>query len=255
MLDWTSRLLEVEWLALDAVRVHFERPDAFSFMPGQTISLLLPTDHASSPPLRHIFSLAGAPHEPALSIATRVREHSAFKQKLIGLKEGATLHFTGPFGYFSPPRGDARPIVLIAGGIGIAPCFSIAKHLAHTHDPRDCLLLYSCRDPESAALLTELEDCASRNPQMRLHVTMTSATVTASAWRGLRGRFGQNLLGVLLDGALDADYYVAGPAAMVDSVSKALAALGVDGARIAHERFFAYGDVAYGSAVIHGVPR
>src|SRR5690606_5692155 len=105
-------------------------------------------------------------------------------------------------------------------------------------DPRPCIVLYSCRDPQTAALLPDLADWSAKNPRMSLHVTMTSSI--ASAWKGLRGRLDRNLLKVLLAGRLDAQHYVAGPEAFVDDVSDALLGLGVDASRITLERFFAY---------------
>lgn len=68
----------------------------------------------------HPFTLANAPCEEVVSIGTHVRQGSAFKQHLAGLRPGDTLKMRGPMLDFHLDD-DAADVVLLAQGIGITP--------------------------------------------------------------------------------------------------------------------------------------
>src|SRR5262245_59763476 len=57
-------------------KFHFEKPAGFSFKPGQSASFTLLDPPAEPNSVRRTFSLASAPFEPELMIATRMREGS-----------------------------------------------------------------------------------------------------------------------------------------------------------------------------------
>ena len=237
MAIWPSALLRIDDIARDTVAVHFHKPEDFRFQPGQTVSLTLPSDAPDAPVLRHTFSLVSAPHENELCIATRVRA-TPFKQALARLQPGAELRFSGPYGKLTPPAATDRPLVLIAGGIGITPCISMLRDAAHRGSDRPFLLLYSNRTREQAAFLDELRELARRNPRLRLLATLTGPE--DGGWDGLRGRIDAALLRQALQG-LDAPLcYVTGTPAMVETIRALLAAAGVPDDAVLDEGFHGY---------------
>src|SRR3954452_13586272 len=85
-------------VALGTRAFRFAKPAGFSFSPGQyaDFSLIAPPETDDAGTLRS-FSLASAPHEGELMIATRMRD-SAFKRTLGALPAGSRLALDGPHG-------------------------------------------------------------------------------------------------------------------------------------------------------------
>jgi len=94
----------------------FAKPADFSFEAGHsvTVSLIDPpeTDRKGN---SRSFSLASAPYETELMIATRMRD-TAFKRSLKAMPAGGRIHLRGPAGKFTLDGADARPASLPRGG-------------------------------------------------------------------------------------------------------------------------------------------
>jgi ferredoxin-NADP reductase len=76
------------------------------------------------------FSIASAPEEGVIRIATIIKENpSDFKKHLLSLEQGDTLIMNGPFGEFRTSEKITQ-IVGIAGGIGITPFRALIKSIA-----------------------------------------------------------------------------------------------------------------------------
>ena len=219
---------------------HFEKPEGFTFKPGQAIDVILAdpslSDAASA---RHTFSLVSAPFQDELIVATRMRD-SAFKRALKLLPIGAAAQLDGPFGSLILHNNRARPAVLIAGGIGITPFMSIVQQAAHDHLAQDLVLLYSNRRPEDAAFLAELQQLEHQNNRFRLIATMTQMQKSARAWEGETRLIDAEFVTTISRELSSPIYYVAGPPAMIEGVRQTLNRAGVDDDDIRSEDFFGY---------------
>jgi ferredoxin-NADP reductase/predicted pyridoxine 5'-phosphate oxidase superfamily flavin-nucleotide-binding protein len=116
-------------------------------------------------------------------------------------------------------HGDARPTVLIAGGIGITPIRAMAYQL-HT-SARGFELHYAARSRSQAAYLHGLEEAFAAELQF------------------YAGDQGQRLdvAKVLTRSGNDTVFYVCGPAPLIDAVRSEAAAAGIAADRIRFERF------------------
>lgn len=219
---------------------HFEKPAGFVFKAGQAVDVVL----VDPPPgggdnARHAFSLACAPSEARLTIATRMRD-SAFKRALAALPIGAAVRIEGPFGSLTLHNNRARPAILIAGGIGVTPFLSIVRQAARDALPQDLALLYSNRRPEDAAFLAELQGLERQNRRFRLVATMTQMSKSNQAWGGRTGAIDEALLRRIGGELAPAIWYVAGPPAMVEAMRQTLNGAGVDDDDIRSEEFYGY---------------
>ena len=98
---YDSKLLGSEEIAEATRAFHFEKPEGFTFTPGESIDLFLPEDFpGASDDRQRSFSLASAPHEDRLTIATRMRK-SAYKEPLAAAQPGAGVRIVGPTGTMS----------------------------------------------------------------------------------------------------------------------------------------------------------
>src|SRR6266404_7807541 len=127
MIAYQSTLLGRTEVAEDTMSFRFEKPRSFLFKAGQYIDLtLLGSEPGGSNGLTHTFSIASSPWAEELVVTTRMRD-TVFKRALSVLPIGAEVRVEGPMGSFTLHNNTARPAVLLAGGIEIAPFLSIVS--------------------------------------------------------------------------------------------------------------------------------
>jgi ferredoxin-NADP reductase len=208
------------------------------FRPGQYFFVTLPDrGHADERGLRRHFSVVTAPGERGiLGLATRLRD-SAFKQTLRELTVGTEVEVEEPKGSFLLPEDPSRPLVFVAGGIGITVFRSMLLHIRDERLPHRVTLVYSNRDRESTAFLDELRELETELPGLRLVLTMTDDP----GWAGESRRLDAAVLRELLGGGLaGSTFLVAGPPAMAEAVHEALLEAGADEAHVHVDRFSGY---------------
>src|SRR5215831_388884 len=88
-------------VAEGTVAFHFEKPDGFNFKAGQFLNLtLIDPPETDGKGNRRNFSIASAPEENDLMIATRMR-NTAFKRVLKQIPLQKEVKMAGPFGSFT----------------------------------------------------------------------------------------------------------------------------------------------------------
>lgn len=129
-------------------------------------------------------SISGDPDRPGPLIHT-LRAVGAVTRGLCSLREGDMLGIRGPFGNAWPLETAAgRDVVLVAGGIGLAPLRPAIYRLIHERRRYGrVLLLYGARSPRDILFRRELERWRSRF-DLEVVVTVDHA---AGDWNGLVG--------------------------------------------------------------------
>src|SRR2546423_601680 len=109
-----------EPVAEGTLAFYFDKPAGFSHEAGQNaiFTLVEPPAMDAAGPSRP-FTIASAPQEPELMIATRMRD-SAFKRYLAAAAPGTKLQIDGPAGNIVPHEGGLRPAGDDDGGAGDA---------------------------------------------------------------------------------------------------------------------------------------
>ena len=233
------RLQQITEIAERTFAFHFEKPAGFSFKAGQFISMtLIDPPQTDTKGNRRNFTLASAPSEEDLMIATRLRE-SAFKQNLKAMPIGNEVTISGPFGNLTLTDVSATAVFL-TGGIGITPFRSIALQASHDHVTNSLYLFYSNRRPEDAAFLSEFQNLQKANSKFRFIPTMTAPEKSQQSWSGETGYINENMLKKYLHDFNIPIFYIAGPNEMVKAMVQMLSDLGVDQQRIRVEEFPGY---------------
>lgn len=212
---------------------HFEKPDGFSFVPGQTMRLICPESDEG-----RILTILNAPHEEDLVFATRMRG-SAFKQFLSKLKVGERMEVEGPFGQRFVLHDDPKiPAVFIAGGIGITPPLSILSHVMHKGLSYHITLFYSNKRERDIAFLDKLNGITSKNENIHLILTLTQEL--PSDWKGETGRVDADMIKRYVPDIQTPFFYIAGPPMMVVSMKDILEKAGVPADHILTKKFTGY---------------
>jgi ferredoxin-NADP reductase len=237
---FTVKLKDRREVAEGTLAAQFEKPAGWEFKAGQSIDMtLLNPPETDAEGDKRAFSLASAPHEDILMIATRLRD-TAFKRVLKSLPLGSEVKIEGPFGSMTLHNNTARAAVILAGGIGITPFRSMLVRAAHEKLPHPIFLFFSNRRPEDAPFLAELQSLESENPNYHLIATMTEIERSHQPWKGETGLINQGMLSRHLHAAASPIYYIAGPPAMVKGLHAVLNSAGVDDDDIRSEEFSGY---------------
>ena len=234
------RLKERKEVAEGTMAFYFEKPPGFEFKAGQFLNYTLidPPETDAEGNLRS-FSIASAPGEEDLMLATRMRD-TAFKRVLKAIPLGTEVKIDGPFGSFTLHRDASRAAVFVAGGIGITPFRSMIVDATRKEVSRRLLLFYSNRRPEDAAFLSELQQIEKQNPSFKFIGTMTEMAKSLERWQGETGFIDQSMLARHLSDLAAPIYYSAGPPVMVTAMSEMLLQAGVDEDSIRTEDFTGY---------------
>jgi ferredoxin-NADP reductase len=234
-----ARIKEKQEVAKGTLLVTFDLlGEEVDFRPGQYFFVTLPdVGYEDERGLRRHISVVTSPHEKGvLGFATRMRD-SAFKNSLRELPVGAEVDVEPPKGDFTLPEDTTRPLVFVAGGIGITVFRSMLRYIREEQLPHSVTLIYSNRDRESSAFLDELRELERELPNFRLVLTMTEDPTWEGETRRIDGEFLEDYLGEDLN---DYTFLVAGPPAMVEGLQETLEKAGVKEENVVAARFSGY---------------
>lgn len=126
-------------------------------------------------------SISGDPSKPEQLVHT-IRSVGAVSQKISQLKTGERLGVRGPFGSSWPlETAQGKDLLLVAGGLGIAPLRPVIYHaLAHRQSYGRILLIYGTRTPAEIIYRDELTAWQHKE-DIDVEITLTRA---GPEWHG-----------------------------------------------------------------------
>src|ERR1039457_5119525 len=118
----------------------FEKPSGWTFKAGQYLDMtLLDPSETDAEGNSRTFSIASAPLEETLMVATRMR-NTAFKRVLNTMPPGSAVKIQGPSVILTLHNDVKRTAVFLAVGIGITPFRSIVFRAAKEKLPHRIFL-------------------------------------------------------------------------------------------------------------------
>lgn len=234
-----ARIKEKRDVAKGTLLVTFDLlGEEVDFTPGQYFFVTLPdVGYQDDKGLRRHITVVTSPNDKGvLGFATRMRE-SAFKRSLGELPVGTDVEVEPPKGSFGLPEDPSRPLVFVAGGIGITVFRSMLRYIREEGLPYRVTLVFSNRDRESTAFLDELQELEQEISNFRLILTMTQDPGWAGETRKIDSRFFRDYLG---EDVNENTFLVAGPPTMVEGIQEALDEAGVDAENVIAERYSGY---------------
>jgi NAD(P)H-flavin reductase len=126
-------------------------------------------------------SISGDPSETSRLVYT-VRSVGPATQALVGREPGVAVGVRGPFGTGWPVEAaQDRDVVVVAGGIGLAPLRGVIYHvLQHREKFGRLVVLYGARSPQDLLYRKELQAWAKR-PETQV---LTTVDYGGLSWRG-----------------------------------------------------------------------
>jgi ferredoxin-NADP reductase len=150
------------------------------------------------------------------------------------VRPGSMLAIMAPNGAFKYPCGDDRPILLLAGGIGITPLMCMLRHAVAAEPTRPVTLIYAAQNEQGFAFLDEMGAIARRHPQVHMHYAASDGVTQEHIYRG---RIDETLLKTAVPELLHSIAFICGPKPMLDGMRALLAQLGVPDLQIRFEVF------------------
>ena len=207
------------------------RPEGFEFMPGQFLTVRLRGD--------------GKEHVRCYSISSPpgARGYLEITVKRLGLVSGAlhatvrpgsTLAIRPPAGKFVYPANEDRPIVLIAGGVGITPLMCMLRHALDSEPMRPCTLFYSVRKAEDIAFRDEIALLERRFVHFRAFIAVTDGAAGGGCFPG---RITAALVTAMAPDIAHATCLMCGPQPMLEAMTDLLISIGVPRGQISFEIF------------------
>ncbi|MBO0818144.1 MAG: MOSC domain-containing protein, partial [Actinobacteria bacterium] len=204
---------------------------------GQYLTLRIPG--AGQPPPVRSYSLSSAPGAAAYRISVKQEPHGTASGYLCRrLQAGSILDAAAPRGDFVLDAGAGlSPVLLISAGIGLTPVLSMLHELAAARSTRDIWWIHGARRPREHPLATEAHTLVTSLPHAHEHIFYSAATAADHGGAGAgAGRLTKEKLAALAIPA-SATAYICGPASFMADMQQALAALGIDPARVHTELF------------------
>lgn len=216
-----------------------------AFLPGQFLTFELDTPGSSEPIVR-CYSLSDSPnpnfYRVTIKRITPPRSDGPSGSNYFHdyVSAGSILKVRAPAGAFVLDPADDRPVVLLAGGVGLTPVLSML--LAICDQPaiqgRDVWFFYGVRDGSEQVMKRDLQDLAKANSWLKLHVCYSAPLMTDR--EGIdyhqKGRVTVELLKRLLPSSNYA-YYICGPPPFMNSLITDLKAWGVPDKDVHYEAF------------------
>ena len=152
------------------------------------------------------------------------------------LQPGERVWLDGPHGVFTLDRNQGMGYVLIGGGVGITPLYSMLQTMRARGDIRPVLLFYGANDKQGMTFLEELEALAASE---QLNMTFVPVLNTADQdWQGETGYINAEILKRYLPEQYKRFVYlICGPKPLMDAMEIALPELGVPPQNVLTERF------------------
>jgi ferredoxin-NADP reductase len=210
----TVKILDIAEVTHDVRRLTVEKPEGYSFTPGQATDVSVDQDgwrEAQRP-----FTFTSLISDPTLEFVVKIYDdHDGVTDKIGNLKKGDALLIEEPWGAIE----YKGPGCFIAGGAGLTPFIAIIRDLKGKGALAGNTLLFTNKTERDIILRDELEGA----PGLQTVFTVTEEDGSPLA----RGHIDADFLKAHVDD-LGQHFYVCGPDKLVKDVTEALESLGAE---------------------------
>lgn len=212
-----------------ALSIKGESLSQLAFLPGQYVNLQVPGSEQS-----RAYSFSSLQKGGEVSFLIRNVPGGLMSSFLTGLaKDGDAMTLAGPLGSFYL-REIRRPLLLLAGGTGLAPFTAMLEQIAERGSEHPLHLVYGVTHDFDLVEMDRLEAFAARIPNF----TFSACVASPESSYPHKGYVTQHIEPAHLNDG-EVDLYLCGPPPMVEAVSAYIREQGITPANFYYEKFAA----------------
>ena len=186
VITYSTTCLRNERIAPDIWEFTLQKPEGFTFKPGQFVLFDVALIENPSDVQTRAFSIASTPNEQELLfVAKMLKGGRASRWIEEVLRPGVTVSMKGPFGRFLLDRETQNEYLFIATSTGNAPFRSQILSVLSEGDTRRIDFVFGVRTEADLFWVTYFEDASKKYPNFFLHVALSQPS---PAWTGHKGR-------------------------------------------------------------------
>ena len=212
-----------------ALSIKGEALNQLAFLPGQYVNLKVPGSEQT-----RAYSFSSLPKDGEVSFLIRNVPGGLMSSFLTGLaKAGDSMSLTGPLGSFYL-REIKRPLLLLAGGTGLAPFTAMLEKIAAEGSAHPLHLIYGVTNDFDLVEMDKLAALAARIPNF----SYSACVANPASEYPHKGYVTQHIEPRHLNDG-EVDLYLCGPPPMVEAVSQYIREQGITPANFYYEKFAA----------------
>ena len=226
----SARMLTPDTRELD---IDLLEPEEINFSPGQYVQVSVPT---SEGPVIRAYSIATEPEvKDWLRLVVRLIPGGIGSTYLHDIEEGEELTFTGPYGEYQLSKDPETEIVCVAGGCGMAPIRSIARHIANNWPERKCYVFFGARGKKDLFYDDEFNELAQEYPGIEFYPALSDPDPD-DQWEGETG-FIHTAVDKHLEPGKKREAFLCGPPPMIEATTEVLHEKGLKDHQIYYDEF------------------
>ena len=235
---YTAKVTQIDRLTHDikGVRLSLIEPETIRFKAGQYVQLYTKPYGKVKETVFRAYSMASVPSDnTAVELIVRqVPEGICTTFVHEALKVGDTVKISGPFGDFYL-RGQAKDLIFIAGGSGLAPIRSLILDIIEKDLPYQMTFFFGAVTRKDLYYLDFFHDLARQHSQFTF-VPALSSPAPQDQWEGETGLI-TDVVARYIDDGSDKEAYLCGSPGMIQACLKVLSDKGITDDRIFYDKF------------------
>ncbi|HLV76601.1 MAG TPA: benzoate 1,2-dioxygenase electron transfer component BenC [Marinobacter sp.] len=223
----TGTVTEVCLLSPTAIELKVTANADIGFLPGQYVNIQVPgTEQVRA------YSFSSRPGSRDLCFLIRNVPDGLMSSWLVGsARAGDEITLTGPMGVFYL-RPVQRPVLMLAGGTGLAPFLAMLESLREKGCDQPVHLIYGVTHDDDLVAVAQLEQFAGAIE----HFSFTTVVASEQSSHPRKGYVTNHMDEAPINDG-DVDVYLCGPPAMVDAVLGYFQAQGIEPHSFHYEKF------------------
>ena len=157
------------------------------------------------------------------TIEFMIKDAGDWTDSLKNVDVGNIATLEGPHGDMYPQEiqdlDESVPFTLLAGGIGLTPMLSIARHAHEIGSQREIHLVWGLSYEEDLFMLEELEKMKKANPNFHVHIIFSNEEVEGYPFGFISPEY---LAEVGADNYINGHFFVCGPELMINATKRIL---------------------------------
>lgn len=231
------KLIEKKQLTGNVTAFVFERPKDLIFLAGQYIRIF---DSVAGESVFRDFTISSSPHEKETLTLTIKHGITEYKKTLFSMPVGTKFYVEAPMGRFYLNENETRPHVFIAGGVGVAPFFSMITSLTKQKKKLPLTLFASYSTVEDILFVQEFEKLQQECSHLQTIYTISQPEKSQTDWNGHTGHINKSLIKEYVDDISLPQFLISGPPSFVNDIEDLLTQMQVGLHQIRTEVFLGF---------------